>query len=641
MATDEVERLHYYERQFLGATDFEAAQTYQRNMRRRHSLGHHTLGIVVGLELVERPAEGDANAVDVFVQPGLAIDGYGREILVLAPRRLEVPEFERFSDLRDREVWIRYREELGQRPQAGFEQCDEVDQFGRVRESFAIEVEPRPPRHDRVMIAGRDAIASTDATPATPEDTPRIPSDESVPHQDFVDDQGHRYWPIRLGTVSWDGVNRKFRKADDRLAQGRQYVSVVAQTVLAPAGSVRIVDRSKYTPFDPAKEKDFLAAVEGTLRVDGLLTARDGVQLDGHRLDLRDVGGSADSRVEIYRQTGLRISLGEPDKGNRFAIGIGIDPVFDEKLGMNDKGDLITKGSLDVSGTVKLNSRLEIRDPGDPDSIWIERLKNQQNAADLRLVIGNSESGQNRLVVGPIPLGTTDIAAKLTVASNGDTTIAKDLDVSGTVRLNKRIEIRDQVGGIDTDILWIERFRNQPNRNDLRVVIGDDQWGDDRFVVGPIPYGTATLVEKFVVANTGDAQIARDLRIGRDLKVTGNQNIIRVKTETFRKMNAGKDTPGDWEFTYPLALGEQFTEVYDVFAMLHGFSIWANNDRPQFNRWNHVPGLDVIPQHVFVRVDGHDLTHAWGQHYASQSDADQEWNNTVLFTVVVIGRVSV
>ena len=53
MATDEILRLHYYERQYLGAADLEDQQTYLRDMRRRHNLGPHTWGIVTGLDLTE------------------------------------------------------------------------------------------------------------------------------------------------------------------------------------------------------------------------------------------------------------------------------------------------------------------------------------------------------------------------------------------------------------------------------------------------------------------------------------------------------------------------------------------------------------------------------------------------------------
>ena len=45
----DIERLNYYEGEFLGATDFQAEQEYHRDMRRRHNVGQHTWGIVSGL----------------------------------------------------------------------------------------------------------------------------------------------------------------------------------------------------------------------------------------------------------------------------------------------------------------------------------------------------------------------------------------------------------------------------------------------------------------------------------------------------------------------------------------------------------------------------------------------------------------
>src|SRR5207249_10226863 len=115
--------------------------------------------------------------------------------------------------------------------------------------------------------------------------------------------------------------------------------------------------------------------------------------------------------------------------------------------------------------------------------------------------------------------------AKFGVNDKGDVLAHGSLDVSGTVKLNQRLEIRDPTGGIDTDVLAIERFNNSPNHNDLRIVIGDDEWGDDRFVVGPIPFGTTTLAPKFVVANTGDATVAGNLHVAGTVKVNDRHEI--------------------------------------------------------------------------------------------------------------------
>src|SRR5512147_2795647 len=98
MASTEIERLHYYQRQYLGALDFEAQQAYHRDMRRRHNVGQHTWGIVVGLELAQVPNFKPDNEVDVYVQPGMAVDGFGREIFVLQPYKLDPLLFQDFTN---------------------------------------------------------------------------------------------------------------------------------------------------------------------------------------------------------------------------------------------------------------------------------------------------------------------------------------------------------------------------------------------------------------------------------------------------------------------------------------------------------------------------------------------------------------
>lgn len=71
------QRVHYREGQRLRAADLQAEQAYHAGARRRHHLGGHTWGIVYGLA----PA---VEGIWLVVQPGLAIDGYGRELLLAA-----------------------------------------------------------------------------------------------------------------------------------------------------------------------------------------------------------------------------------------------------------------------------------------------------------------------------------------------------------------------------------------------------------------------------------------------------------------------------------------------------------------------------------------------------------------------------
>ena len=45
---------------------------------------------------------------DLWLQPGFAIDGYGREIIVLEPTRIDASLFDPFANLLHREVWVGY-----------------------------------------------------------------------------------------------------------------------------------------------------------------------------------------------------------------------------------------------------------------------------------------------------------------------------------------------------------------------------------------------------------------------------------------------------------------------------------------------------------------------------------------------------
>ncbi len=71
-----IKRVRYRETQTLRAGDLQDEQAYRIGMRRRHHIAHHQWGIVNGLQLVQ----GQGNTV--LVQPGMAVDGYGRDLIV-------------------------------------------------------------------------------------------------------------------------------------------------------------------------------------------------------------------------------------------------------------------------------------------------------------------------------------------------------------------------------------------------------------------------------------------------------------------------------------------------------------------------------------------------------------------------------
>jgi hypothetical protein len=83
-----IARVHYRERQRLTTADLRGEQDYRLALAGRHHLAHHEWGVVRGLRVVQLAGR-------FIVTPGVAIDGYGREIVVPEPIDIEGD----FSDL--------------------------------------------------------------------------------------------------------------------------------------------------------------------------------------------------------------------------------------------------------------------------------------------------------------------------------------------------------------------------------------------------------------------------------------------------------------------------------------------------------------------------------------------------------------
>ena len=125
-----------------------------------------------------------------------------------------------------------------------------------------------------------------------------------------------------------------------------------------------------------------------------------------------------------------------------------------------------------------------------------------------------------------------------------------------------------------------------------------------------------------------------DVSVAGNLSVTGSHNIFRVITQTFALNMAGLTTPRSWTYNYG-----GFSQIYTAFVVLQGFSIWDNDGNTSFTNLNHAADVDAIPQHVYVKIDGVPTTTQTSGHcFCSESLQGNEVDNTVLFTVVVMGR---
>ncbi len=316
----DIERLNYYEGEYLGAVDFEAEQEYHRDMRRRHNLGPHTWGIVTGLDIAQFLNGGADSEVDVFVQPGMAVDGFGREIIVLSPFQLTADLFADFPGKQTLSLWIGYTQQMINPSADSCRTAAQTNAYSRVQESFQIVVKPIPPTNDPMYVGGKVVTPPATTGWTQPSILPPLPTteggvvialDNSVPFQDLPDDYTIARWLVPLGQVLWDGPNQRFlQSADSNANAHRQYAGNVASALYAPAGILTIQDRS--TPssaFTTGTNPSGVAVeVQGTLTVDNQLTAQQDIWLNGgnnYALRFKDAGGSdGDTTLNIQRLDG-------------------------------------------------------------------------------------------------------------------------------------------------------------------------------------------------------------------------------------------------------------------------------------------------------------------------------------------------
>lgn len=361
-------RPNYFQRQLLGAADFIAEQAYHRGWRRRHNLGPHLWGVVTGLELLEIPREGDAEFRDIILMPGLAVDLYGREILVPAPTRIDPALFAALAGDQKREVWIRFDERALVEGQAARLVCQGTDLFSRVAEGFRLAAGPQPGElwdlaRALVVVGGEDAVTPPAPAGTRPEQ-PVLPADGSEPAQEFEAPGENPIWLLRLGSLRWDGGAAKFRPVADpaHLSEGRVWAGMVGASLLSESGGLRLAPR---TPFADADAQDF-AALEGRLTLAGRLLARADVELHGGRLRLRTaLGGDENAPLWAQRRAvpgeaiaaDLHLHIGDDEAaaGTRFSVGAGVDETVKPVLAVraDRKVDLPESGKLRFTGGIR------------------------------------------------------------------------------------------------------------------------------------------------------------------------------------------------------------------------------------------------------------------------------------------------
>ena len=270
--SDATSRVHYFEDQFLRTQDFVDEQAYHVAARRRHNIAHHVWGIVVGLELV---AEENA----VFLEPGVGVDGFGRELIVSNRRRLPRDAFaDKGSDTL--EVWLEYGLASGDEAPAGYAGCDglEADEFYRWREEPRLRLRvPDPAFTDRRR---PDGVAAGDVG--------------FPPHLDPPDESA-RFFPLFLGTIVQAAEEGGAPAVDLR---GRPYAGLVGEAITAPSGRAAVQigaqdenDPNRLAVYLPLGDPKEAALPRLAFRSDGTAEIRGDTTITGN-LALR--GGGAE-----------------------------------------------------------------------------------------------------------------------------------------------------------------------------------------------------------------------------------------------------------------------------------------------------------------------------------------------------------
>lgn len=382
---NQIDRPRFFEGQYLGAADLAACVDYTRVRTARHELGGHLWGIATGLDLVEQPL--GSGAVQVSIAPGLAWDGHGRPLVVLAPEPLPADLFRNYvTDTAPEgdivKIWLSYAEDGSRNPGPGFEVC-QGDQHARVAETFTVEAGELDTVHN-VVVAARtlDAKAVRKAFNAA---APEL-HDESVPYQELPDGGALPRWPILLGYVRWfkQGAAPGYLKARvaggtmpdaDRIRAMRRYIGVVAEEVLGADGRLRLRDRNKvpssnYLAPGLAGGTDLLW-VEGHARIEG------DVRLLGGQLEWRQAGGTfADvpmfaRRTEANPQGGKSLELAFaptlPAPAGKHRLALGIVPKAGDAWGALDPKVVVQDDGNVGIGTATPRARLEIKGRAD---VW-------------------------------------------------------------------------------------------------------------------------------------------------------------------------------------------------------------------------------------------------------------------------------
>jgi hypothetical protein len=233
----DIKRAHFYENQCLKAEDLQTEQDYHLMMRRLHLAADHTFGIVWGLEIVRNPKSGECH-----ITPGLAIDGFGHEIVVSHPVRLQLDELTQnkysYKNKQGKTVWAtnvwisHYATECSLVDRL-WNVCIEDRNLDRVREKFQLAYGILPNFNPDV---------DSDEMPEF-----EVPQPIKIDAEESIGD----LFPIYIGTVHWENYDdRGLPKIFDVTGPLRWYSGSLTSNLIAPAGQLWVWSQLTINPLN-------------------------------------------------------------------------------------------------------------------------------------------------------------------------------------------------------------------------------------------------------------------------------------------------------------------------------------------------------------------------------------------------------
>ncbi|MEN6350354.1 MAG: hypothetical protein ABFD08_13300 [Syntrophomonas sp.] len=144
------ERNRYFYGKLLTVRDFEIEQKYNNDKRRLTNRLLHGCGIVSGLQVVY------VDEKTVSVEPGIAIDGSGREIVVSSPVTQKLSLLPGFSENDLSQIaylYIAY-DEKGKEPVHSIAKTEEESEYNRVAEGYRLFIRKTPPDSQSDVLSG-------------------------------------------------------------------------------------------------------------------------------------------------------------------------------------------------------------------------------------------------------------------------------------------------------------------------------------------------------------------------------------------------------------------------------------------------------------------------------------------------------